>query len=200
MKSSRKPRLSLRRLRPSTTQAVVCLVLGGVIVGVHLLRAQSPQDRQRALDSSFQQTVKPFLQKNCRTCHNPDMNTAALNVDRLEPSLEESQLKTWEAIRARLKAGTMPPKGMPQPTQAERDGVVDWITDGLEFARVRPVPQYRNTLKELLKIDDDVTAGLPPDAVSKEGFLNNKDQLNLSPLLTEAYFEIAENALNRAIF
>jgi len=138
------------------------------------------------------------------------MNTAALNVDRLDPSLEEGELKTWEAIRTRLKAGTMPPKGMPQPTQAERDGVVEWITEGLEFARVRPVPrngmvrrltvaQYRNTLKELLKIDDDVTAGLPPDAVSKEGFLNNKDQLNLSPLLTEAYFGIADDALNRAI-
>jgi hypothetical protein len=40
---------------------------------------------------------------------------------------------------------------------------------------------------------------LPPDAISKEGFLNNKDQLNLSPLLTEAYFEIAESALNRAM-
>jgi len=189
---------------------VVCLVLGGIILGVHLLPAQSPQDRQKALDSSFHQTVKTFFQKNCHSCHNPDLNTAGLNVDRLEPSLEESQLKTWEAIRARLKAGTMPPKGMPQPTQTERDGVVDWITDGLEFARVRPVPrngmvrrltvaQYRNTLKELLKIDDDVTAGLPPDAVSKEGFLNNKDQLNLSPLLTEAYFEIAQDALNRAI-
>ena len=40
---------------------------------------------------------------------------------------------------------------------------------------------------------------MPPDAVSKDGFLNNKDTLQLSPLLTEAYFEIAEDALNRAI-
>ena len=44
-----------------------------------------------------------------------------------------------------------------------------------------------------------MTAGLPPDGVSKEGFLNNKDTLQLSPLLTEAYFEIAEDALDRAM-
>ena len=104
----------------------------------------------------------------------------------------------------------MPPKGLPQPASAERDRIVTWISQALEVARLRPSPkngavrrltvaQYRNTLKELLGLDDDVTAGLPPDAVSKEGFLNNKDTLQLSPLLTEAYFEIAGEALNRAI-
>ena len=90
--------------------------------------------------------------------------------------VEDQQLKKWEAIRGRLKAGTMPPKGLPQPATAERDQMVAWITQALEVARLRPAPknggvrrltvaQYRNTLKELLQLDDDVTAGLPPDAV-----------------------------------
>ena len=104
----------------------------------------------------------------------------------------------------------MPPKGLPQPTTAERQQMVEWITQALEVARLRPAPknglvrrltvsQYRNTLRELLLLDDDLTDGLPPDAVSKDGFVNNKDTLQLSPLLTESYFEIAEEALNRAI-
>ncbi len=59
--------------------------------------------------------------------------------------------------------------------------------------------QYRNTLRELLLIDDDLTEALPPDAVSRDGFLNNKDTLQLSPLLLEAYFQIAEEALDRCI-
>ncbi|MEO8453177.1 MAG: DUF1587 domain-containing protein, partial [Gemmatimonadota bacterium] len=94
----------------------------------------------------------------------------------------------------------------PQPTPAERERVVAWIDQALEAARMRPapknglvrrltVPQYGNTLRELLLIEDDLTTGLPPDAVSKDGFVNNKDTLQLSPLLTEAYFEIAEKAL-----
>ena len=104
----------------------------------------------------------------------------------------------------------MPPKGQPQPTAAERQQMAEWIGHGLEVARLRPAPknglvrrltvaQYRNTLRELLLIDNDLTAVLPPDAVSKDGFLNNRDTLQLSPLLMEAYFEIAEKALDRAI-
>jgi hypothetical protein len=180
------------------------------MLGVHFLSAQSAPDGQKALESSFKQTVKPFFQKNCQVCHNSDLNTADVRTDQLDASLDEHYLKTWEAIRGRLKAGTMPPNGMPQPAAADRVQVVDWITRALEIARLRPAPkngavrrltvaQYRNSLRELLHIDDDVTAGLPPDGVSKEGFLNNKDTLQLSPLLTEAYFSIAEDALNHAI-
>jgi hypothetical protein len=54
-------------------------------------------------------------------------------------------------------------------------------------------------LRELLLLDDDLTEALPPDAVSRDGFVNNTETLQLSPLLMEAYFEIAEQALNRSI-
>lgn len=40
---------------------------------------------------------------------------------------------------------------------------------------------------------------LPPDGVSKDGFLNNGQTMELSPLLIEAYFEIAERALDLRI-
>jgi mono/diheme cytochrome c family protein len=174
------------------------------------LAAETPVGAPKNLEQSFQQVAKPFFQKNCVSCHNTDLSTAGVRVDQLDSTLEDRQLKVWETIRNRVKGGTMPPKGLPQPTAAEREQMVAWISQALEVARLRPTPkngvvrrltvaQYRNTLKELLKLDDDVTAGLPPDAVSKEGFLNNKDTLQLSPLLTEAYFEIAEEALNRAI-
>lgn len=189
---------------------VAAISLAGVALTVHLLGAQTDKGAGKSLDSEFQQVVQPLFKKNCMTCHSSEVGTAGVRVDQLDASLEDGSVTTWEAIRNRLKAGTMPPKGLPQPTQAERDAVVDWITQALEVARWRPAPkngmvrrltvaQYRNTLKDLLQIDDDVTAGLPPDAVSKEGFLNNKDQMQLSPLLTQAYFEIAEDALNRAI-
>jgi len=197
-------------LRIRAAFAVSLAVLASAALSVHFLTAQTAPDGQRAMESSFQQTVRPFFQKNCQGCHNSDLGTAGVRTDQLDASLADHQMKTWEAIRGRLKAGTMPPKGMPQPAAAEREQVVAWITQALEVARLRPAPkngvirrltvaQYRNTLRELLQIDDDVSAGLPPDGVSKEGFLNNKDTLQLSPLLTEAYFEIAEDALNRAI-
>jgi mono/diheme cytochrome c family protein len=177
---------------------------------VCFLLAEPPADNPKALQASFEQQVKPFFQKNCVSCHNAELMTSGVRVDNLDGTLEDSHLKMWEHIRGRIKGQSMPPKGMPQPTLAERQQVVDWITQALEVARLRPSPknglvrrltvaQYRNTLRELLQLDDDLTEALPADAVSKDGFVNNKETLQMSPLLTEAYFEIAEEALNRSI-
>lgn len=135
---------------------------------------------------------------------------SGVRVDQLDTSMEERHLRLWETIRKRISEGTMPPKGQPQPSPVERQRMVEWITHSLEAARLRPSPknglvrrltvaQYRNTLRELLLIDDDLTEALPPDAVSVDGFVNNKETLQLSPTLMEAYLEIAEEALNRAI-
>ena len=187
------------------------LSIAGISLTARFLWAQTggthPAD---ALEPGFAQVVKPFFEKNCVVCHNADTSTAGVRVDQLDAKLEDRHLPVWEAIRRRVRDGSMPPKGLPQPTSEARQQLVAWIGNALEIARLRPapknglvrrltVPQYRNTLRELLLLDDDLTGGLPPDAVSKDGFLNNKDTLQLSPLLTEAYFEIAETALNRAI-
>jgi mono/diheme cytochrome c family protein len=196
--------------RFSPLLAAAGISLAGVALTAHYLGAQTADGAGKSLNGEFEHVVQPLFKKNCMTCHSSEVGTAGIRVDQLDATLEDRQITTWEAIRSRLKAGTMPPKGLPQPTQTERDAVVAWIGQALEAARVRPAPnngavrrltvaQYRNTLKDLLLIDDDVTAGLPADAVSKEGFLNNKDSMQLSPLLTQAYFEIAADALNRAI-
>ena len=61
------------------------------------------------------------------------------------------------------------------------------------------IAQYQRTLQDLLGIDDDFTSLLPPDAVSKDGFLNQEQTMVLSPLLLEAYFQVAERALDQCI-
>ena len=60
------------------------------------------------------------------------------------------------------------------------------------------VPQYRNSLRSLLGLDENLTEALPPDALSKDGFTNNAKSMILSPLQVEAYFDIAEKALTSA--
>ena len=180
-----------------------------IALTVRLLPAQAPRSTV-ALEHSFEQDVKPFFERNCVSCHNSDKGTAGIRVDQLDAKLDDRHIPVWEAIKKRISGGSMPPKGLPQPTSAERQRMVEWIGNALEVARLRPAPknglvrrltvsQYRNTLRELLLLEDDLTGGLPPDAVSKDGFLNNKDTLQLSPLLTESYFEIAEAALNRSL-
>lgn len=199
-----------RRLRLQSVCAAALFSIACLIPTARFLLAQSTGAPASAPDASFEQTVKPFFKKNCVACHNADNSTAGVRVDQLDSRFDDQHIQTWEGILRRIRGGSMPPKGLPQPTAEERRQMVEWIGNGLQMARLRPAPknglvrrltiaQYRNTLRELLLLEDDLTGGLPPDAVSKDGFLNNKDTLQLSPLLTESYFDIAEAALNRSI-
>ena len=172
-------------------------------------RAHAAEDAA-VLEKSFAQDVKPFLNHYCVRCHNPDKLKSGVRVDQLDAVLGDQHLRLWQQIQKQIGNGAMPPEDEVQPTDAERQRMVGWIQKGLEIARLRPTPkngttrrltvsQYRNTLRELLLLEDDLTDSLPPDAVSRDGFLNNKETLHVSPLLLEAYYEIAEIALNRCL-
>lgn len=184
------------------------------IVGVYS-RAQSPAGsaagRDGELEVSFEKFVKPFLKQNCLRCHEGETGMAGVRIDQLDAKFDDERIAVWEAVRDQIDTGAMPPKSAkPQPSDADRERITKWIDDALETARTRrvaknglirrlTVAQYRNTLRELLMLEDDLSDILPADAVSKDGFLNNHERLELSPLLTETYFEIAEKALDRVI-
>lgn len=162
------------------------------------------------LESTFTRQVKPFLQSHCERCHQAEKLTSGIRVDHLDASLTDRHLKLWEAIRHQVDLSAMPPEDEPQPSADERQVTLRWIDQALDVARRRPIPknggarrmtreQYRNTLRDLLLIEDNLTDTLPPDAVSKDGFTNNQETLALSPLLLESYLEIAEQALDRSL-
>jgi len=187
---------------------LVLLTVTGIAYTTHIRVAQAATAKIDA--KTFEEQVKPFLTQNCQRCHNVETSMAGVRVDQLDAGLDDRHIRLWEGIRNRVKGGTMPPKGQPQPTSEQRQQLITWINNSIEVAKLRPSPknglvrrltvaQYRNTLRELLHLEDDLAVVLPPDALSKEGFLNNKETLQLSPIQLETYFEIAETALNRAI-
>ncbi len=188
-------------------------VASQVIAAVALLcvfgNAHGAEDA-RAIEKSFDQHVKPFLKQYCIRCHNADKMTSGVRLDHLNGAAEDQHLKLWEEVRKQLAKNAMPPEDTTQPGAPDRKRVVEWIGNALDMARLRPAPknglvrrltvaQYRNTLRELLQLEEDLTDVLPPDAISRDGFVNNKETLQLSPLLLEAYLDIAEKALERSI-
>ena len=159
---------------------------------------------------SFQSRIQPLLTRYCVRCHNVDEMTSGIRVDHLDGSLEDRHLFLWKDILKQLHENAMPPEDELQPTDQERRLLVEWIVDALKEARSRrnekngsirrlTVAQYRNTLRDLLGLEDNLTDVLPADGVSKDGFLNNGQTMELSPLLIEAYFDVAEKALDRCI-
>src|SRR4029079_5460131 len=113
----------------------------------------------------------------------------------------------WKNILKQLDDEAMPPDDEPQPTAHERLALLEWIPRATKRAMSRntqkngsvrrlTVSQFRNTLRDLLRLDENLTDVLPPDGISKDGFGNNGQTLILSPLQVEAYFDIAERALD----
>ncbi len=204
--------MSLQKIRNRLWRNVVLMLLVAGVIGwtTRYWVAQAAPAVPGPGDGTFENLAKPFFEQNCMLCHNTDTATAGIRVDQLDGTFEDRHIRAWENIRTKISDGTMPPEGMPQPTAAERTRMVEFITRNIEAARVRQAPknglirrltiaQYRNSLQELLGIDDDLTTGIPPDAVSRDGFVNNQETLNLSTQLLEEYLQTADEALSRAI-
>ncbi|RLT05117.1 MAG: DUF1587 domain-containing protein, partial [Planctomycetota bacterium] len=163
-----------------------------------------------AEETPFKDHIQPLLQKYCTRCHNADNMESGIRVDQLTAAMEDRQLPLWKGLLKQVADGDMPPADEPQPSAEQRKSLTDWITRAMTAARSRPVPkngsvrrltvaQYRNTLRDLLGLEEDLTDALPPDGISKDGFANNGQTLLLSPLQVESYFDIAEKALDLCI-
>lgn len=189
---------------------VIVLLAGTSLLGTRAFAQHTDVATKPETVSSFEDNVRPLLKKYCLCCHNADTMESGIRVDDLSGTPTDRQLFLWKDIKKQIFDGVMPPEDALQPTAAQRQMLTDWISRTLAEAKRRPrenngtirrltVAQYRNTLRDLLKLEDDLTDVLPADGVSKDGFLNNGQTLQLSPLLVEAYFEIAEKALDQCI-
>ncbi|MFN0055027.1 MAG: DUF1592 domain-containing protein [Planctomycetales bacterium] len=173
--------------------------------------AASPSGDARATDQTlFQEQIQPLLTTYCVRCHNADTMKSGVRVDQLVAEPEDRQIPLLKGIAEQVDQESMPPDDEPQPSAAERRTLADWTRRAIHAAgsRVAPrnglvrrltVAQYRNTLRELLGLQEDLTDVLPPDTVSRDGFANNVQTLALAPLQVEAYFDIAQQALDRSL-
>ncbi len=163
--------------------------------------------------SGFDETVKPFLAKNCYGCHNTKLHTADLDVQKYsDVAGVAADHATWQKIQQKIVSGEMPPKGIPRPPQDDVNAVAKWIEG--EFARedalIRPDPghvtahrlnraEYNNTIRDLLGVDFHPADDFPQDD-SGYGFDNVSDVLSLSPVLMEKYLVAAEQIAHAALF
>jgi hypothetical protein len=160
-------------------------------------------------DSTFQTAVQPFVAKNCFGCHNDKLQSGGLNL-KAATDIATSR-DQWEHVVQKLKAGEMPPKGMPAPAAEQVASVTKWLED--EFARedaaMKPDPgrvtarrlnryEYNSTVRDLLAVDFRPADDFPTDDFGY-GFDNIGDVLTLSPTLMEKYLTAARKIAKLAI-
>ena len=164
-------------------------------------------------DRAFQNTILPFLQKNCSPCHNAKLNTGGLNLESMAtPESLATRRERWELILRKLTSGEMPPKGLPRPSAGDLEAATKAITAEFDRADAAAKPfagrvtarrlnraEYNNTIRDLLAVDYRPADDFPQDD-SGYGFDTIGDALSLSPVLLEKYLTAAEDVTRRAIF
>ena len=161
------------------------LFIAAALLGV-VCSAQSPQ----------------FVNQYCVTCHNQRLKTGGLALETMDFAKVPANAETWEKVIVKLRTGAMPPPGMPRPDADSTHKFVASIETRLDSAAQakpyagRPLlhrmnrAEYANAVRDLLALDVDAAALLPPDD-SAYGFDNVADVLGLSPSLQERYLSAA---------
>jgi len=162
-------------------------------------RVTLPLDAQTAL-----------VRQYCAVCHSEKGRAGGLSLANFDPAQVDQNAETVEKMIRKLRAGMMPPPGARRP---EGETLTEFVT-ALETAvdtaaAAHPNPgrrtfqrlnraEYARSIHELLGLDVDVNAFLPPDTMSA-GFDNIADVQGMSPTLLEGYLRAAAKISSLAI-
>ncbi len=189
--------------------ALSALVSGSCLYAAADVTAVPPS--APALEERRAELVEPMLADYCSRCHNDFDHVAGLSVEGLKADdiATGRNAETWEKILRRVAAGEMPPHSKKQPEPALRADFVNWLDEGrARFVMANPDPgaapvrrlnrrEYANAVRDLLGVEGDFAAALPPDN-SGFGFDNIADVLSVSPTLMERYVAVAGKAARLA--
>jgi len=159
-------------------------------------------------------TERALLNQYCVVCHNEKAKKAgqpsglAITLDNLDVAHVEQNPEEWERVVHKVRAGMMPPAGMPRPKPAAFEAAISYLETELDkHAAVNLPPpglhrlnrtEYKNVIRDLLAVDIDPGKYLPSDD-STRGFDNIAGALTLSPALLEGYTSAAGKISRRAV-
>jgi hypothetical protein len=148
------------------------------------------------------------LDEYCSECHNEIDLEGDIDFARLDPAHVEADAAIWEAAVRKLRTRTMPPQGARRPDVDTYERLATTLEMALDATTPlnpgRPAlrrlnrAEYANAIRDLLDLEVDVTALLPPDD-SAYGFDNNGDLLVVSPALLERYLSAADRVSALAV-
>ena len=180
-----------KRVRNETLLTCIGLVVAGAI--------SWPASAQQAAGSGpAASSYRAVLNQYCVTCHNERLKTADLLLDQADVEHPDANPELWEKVVAKLRARAMPPQGMPRPPEAAYASFQDYLETSLDAAAAADSnpgspsehrlnrSEYANAVRDLLGLEVDTAAMLPPDE-QYFGFDNNGSVLTVSPLLMERY-------------
>jgi mono/diheme cytochrome c family protein len=184
-----------------------------IVLSVLGLSGQAPKPAGPALIATAE-GEKAFLTQSCITCHSTAQKARGyepalrLTLDNLDPAHVEKDPETWEKVVRKVRAGMMPPSGMPRPNPQVFESAIVYLENELDKTAKSHIPppglhrmnrtEYANAIRDLLDIQIDPSKFLPSDD-STRGFDNIAGALGISPTLLEGYVSAAGKISRLAI-
>ena len=119
---------------------------------------------------------RAVLDRYCVGCHSDRRRTGDLSLKSVDLTAAAGDAPLWEKVVRKLRTRSMPPLERPRPAEAEYDGLVSYLVTELDrHAVTSPAPgrtpsvhclnraEYANAVRDLLGIEMDARAALPPD-------------------------------------
>jgi mono/diheme cytochrome c family protein len=151
-----------------------------------------------------------LVKQYCSGCHSERGKAGGLSLASFDVAQTVAHAPTAEKMIRKIRTGMMPPPGARRPA----DSALAALAEGLETridkaALLNPNPgwrpfqrlnraEYQHVVRDLLALDVDVNAFLPPDTVS-QGFDNVADVQAFSPALLEGYLRAASRVTALAV-
>jgi hypothetical protein len=175
-------------------------LLIGVCAGVAAAASTAPATPAREL-----------VTKYCVSCHNQKLKTGNLVLDNADAVHVFNSAETWEKVIVKLRSRSMPPPGIPRPDNATYNTVANWLESEIDRAAATHVNpgrsaslhrlnrnEYSNAVRDLIAVDVDANAILPPDEQAF-GFDTNADALKMEPALLDRYVSAAARIARQAV-
>ena len=173
--------------------------------------ATDPSPKPGAVASPISTDAQNALvAQNCASCHSERMKAGQLVLAGFDAAKIVEHPDVAEKMIRKLRTGMMPPPGARRPDPAAAKAFLDALETRMDAAAaLNPNPgwrpfqrlnrsEYQHAVKDLLGIDVDVTAFLPPDTISR-GFDNVADVQAFSPTLMESYLRAASSISRLAV-
>jgi hypothetical protein len=150
------------------------------------------------------------VQRNCVVCHNDAALTGGISLQSFDVAKASDARQLSERVIRKLRAGMMPPPGMPRPGGDTLQILVETLENTIDAAAARAPnagdrpfqrlnrAEYEASVKALLGMEIDAGDYLPLDTKS-ENFDNIADVQVLSATLLDSYMNAAAEISRLAV-
>lgn len=164
----------------------------------------------------YEEIVKPFIKQHCLSCHGAEKSKAGYRIDLVGTDFSAATVaEHWKELIDRINAGEMPPKESPRPDVAQSAAFVTWVNEQLRQVDLAAkkaggrIPmrrlnrdEYANTVRDLLKLDEQIVRPLIED-LPADGQAEGFDRLGVALFFDQTQIErslsVAEKIAARAI-